>query len=301
MEKGQMRIEVNISLSKGGLKKVDLSCVRAEIKNLNSFKAVGGAIQYETKRQADILSNNEKVIQETRGWNADKEITISQRKKEEAHDYRYLPDPDLPILTFTDEEINEIKETIPELPKEIRKRLIDIYQLKDQDVEFFIQDQEITLFFESAVGVLKEKVPQEKFIQVINLTVNYLTTNVKGLINKTGQKIRFTPNDFAEFILLIDSKKISSKIAKNVLDEMFNTGENPSSIIEKEGLSCMDDEQEIENIVSDILLKNQKAVIDLKAGKENALQFLIGQVMAHTKGRADLKKVTNLLKEKTKN
>ena len=301
MEKGHMRIEVNISLSKGGLKKADLSGVRAEIKNLNSFKAVEGAIQYEIERQTNILNNNEKVVQETRGWNADKKITISQRKKEEAHDYRYLPDPDLPILTFTDKEISEIKESIPKLPKEKREEFISFYHLKDQNVEFFVCDQEMSSFLESVVGLLKKKVSQEKLTQVINLTVNYLTTDVKGLMNKTGKKISFSFKDFAEFILLIDGEKISSKVAKNVLSKMFHTGESPSSIVEKEGLSRMDDDQEIESIINDILLKNQKAVLDFKAGKENALQFLIGQVMARTKGRADLKKVSSYLKEKIKN
>ena len=301
MEKGHMRIEVNISLSKGGLKKADLSGVRAEIKNLNSFKAVEGAIQYEIERQTNILNNNEKVVQETRGWNADKRITISQRKKEEAHDYRYLPDPDLPILTFTDKEISEIKESIPKLPKEKREEFISFYHLKDQNVEFFVCDQEMSSFLESVVGLLKKKVSQEKLTQVINLTVNYLTTDVKGLMNKTGKKISFSFKDFAEFILLIDGEKISSKVAKNVLSKMFHTGESPSSIVEKEGLSRMDDDQEIESIINDILLKNQKAVLDFKAGKENALQFLIGQVMARTKGRADLKKVSSYLKEKIKN
>jgi len=301
MEKGHMRIEVNISLSKGGLKKADLSSVRAEIKNLNSFKAVEGAIQYEVKRQTDILNNNEKVIQETRGWDAIKRKTISQRKKEEAHDYRYLPDPDLPILTFTDKEINEIKKDIPELPSEKREKLISFYNLKAQNVEFFVQDQEMNCFFEDVISLLKKNASQDKLVRAINLTVNYLTTDVKGLINKTGKRMKISSSNFAEFILLINNQKISSKIAKNVLDKMFNTGEKPSSIIKKEGLSCMDDEQEIRNIVNDVLLKNQKATTDFKAGKENALQFLIGQVMAQTKGRADLKKVTSFLKEEMKN
>ena len=301
MEKGHMRIEVNISLSKGGLKEADLSGVRAEIKNLNSFKAVEGAIQYEVKRQADILNNDKKVIQETRGWDASKGKTISQRKKEEAHDYRYLPDPDLPILTFTDKEVNEIKKDIPELPSEKRERLISLYRLKNQNVEFFVQDQEMNCFFEDVVTLLKKKASQKELVRAISLTVNYLTTDVKGLINKTGKKMNFSSKDFTEFIFLINNQKISSKIAKNVLEKMFNTGERPSSIIEKEGLSCMDDEKEIKDIVDDILLKNQKAVTDFRSGKENALQFLIGQVMARTKGRADLKKVTSFLKKEIKN
>jgi len=301
MEKGHMRIEVNISLSKESSGKIDLSGVRTEIKNLNSFKAVKGAIQYEIKRQSDILNNNKKVIQETRGWDADKEKTISQRKKEEAHDYRYLPDPDLPRLTFTDEEISKIKDGIPELPKEKRKKFINFYHLKNQDVEFFIQNQEMGSFFEDVINLLKQKIVQKKLVQAINLTVNYLTTDVKGLINKTGKKISFSSNNFAEFIFLISNKKISSKIAKIVLDKMFKTGKSPSFIIKKEGLSQIDNEQEIENVVSTILLKNQKAVLDFKKGKEGALQFLIGQVMADTQGRADLKKVTSFLKEKIKN
>ena len=156
-------------------------------------------------------------------------------------------------------------------------------------------------FFEEVANILKEQIPQEKFVQVISLVVNYLTTDVKGLMNKTGKKIDFSPSNFVEFILLIDSKKISSKIAKNVLSKMFKTGESSSSIIAKEGLSCMDDDQEIESVVGDVLLKNQKAVLDFRAGKENALQFLIGQVMAQTKGRANLKKVTSILRQKIKN
>jgi len=300
MEKGHMRIEVNISLSKGGLEKADLSGIRAEIKNLNSFKAVEGAIRYEIERQSVILSDNKKVVLETRGWDANNGITISQRKKEEAHDYRYLPDPDLPVLTFTDKEISEIKESIPVLPREKRTELIKLYYLKEQDVEFFVQDQKMGSFFEEVASILKKKVAQEKLIRVMSLVANYLITDVKGLMNKTGKIISFSSDNFAEFILLINSKKISSKIAKNVLSEMFKTGESPSSIIAKEGLSCMDGDQEIEGVVSGVLLKNPKAVLDFKAGKENVLQFLIGQVMAQTKGRADLKKVTNFLKEKIK-
>jgi len=301
MEKGHMRIEVNISLCRGDLKEADLSGTRVEIKNLNSFKAVEGAIRCEIKRQSDVLDNNEKVVQETRGWDAVKGITISQRKKEEAHDYRYLPDPDLPTLTFTDQEIEEIKSGIPELPEQKRDRLVNLYQLKDQDVEFFVQDQEMGSFFEEVGGLLKEKVSGEEFAKTINLAVNYLTTDVKGLMNKTGKEIGFSSDNFAEFILLINGKKISSKIAKNVLSKMFDTGKTSVSIIEEEGLSSMDNDQEIEIIIDEILLSNQKAKLDYRSGKENALQFLIGQVMAKTKGRANLEKVKNFLKQKIEN
>ncbi len=297
MEKGQMRVEVNISLSKKD--KINLSNNRVEVKNLNSFKSVQKAIKYEVKRQANRLREGKEIVQETRGWNADKEITISQRHKEEAHDYRYLPEPDLPPLVFSEEEIKKIKEEISELPGEKREKLKKVYNLKKQDVKFFVRNREMGNFFGKVMSILKNKISKKELKESIKLTSNYITTDLQGLIKQSSQdKILFSPEDFTDFILLIQKKKISSKIAKKVLKEMFKTGKSPSSIIEKKGLSKIDSQEKINNIIEEILEKNEEAVSDFKSGKENAFQFLIGQAMKETKGRVNIKKVKKILREK---
>ena len=299
MEKGQMRVEVNISLSekKEGSDEVDLSNPRVEIKNLNSFKAVKGAIKYEIKRQTQLLEKGKKVDRETRGWDADKNKTLSQRKKEEAHDYRYLPEPDLPPLIFSDEEIEKIQEEIPELPKEKRKKFSEEYNLKNQNVNFFIENIKVGKFFEKTIKLIeKEKGKEEEMIQ---LAANYLTSDLQGLVNQASKReIKFSPENFTQFIVLIDQGKISSKIAKKVLEEMFQTGKEPSQIIEEKGLSKINNQDKIEGIIQKVIEKNQEAVSDFRSGKKNAFQFLIGQIMKETKGRANIEKVRSVLKEK---
>ncbi|PIP24927.1 MAG: Asp-tRNA(Asn)/Glu-tRNA(Gln) amidotransferase GatCAB subunit B, partial [Candidatus Nealsonbacteria bacterium CG23_combo_of_CG06-09_8_20_14_all_36_12] len=262
-----------------------------EIKNLNSFRAVERGIEYEIKRQAEILEEGGKIIQETRGWNDIKGITVSQREKEEAHDYRYFPEPDLPILHLgVADYLNEIKTEIPELPQQRRERLMREYQLDEKSIEIFVFNKDLGEFFEKVVSELEPHLPQEKLLKLIKLATNYIITDLQGLLQKasiTDEDFLITPENFAEFITLIDEGKISSKGAKMVLEEMFKKGGDPSQIIEEKGLIQVTDEVEIEKVVKEIISKNQKAVEDYKKGKETALQFLIGQVMAKTQGKAN--------------
>ena len=291
MEKGQMRVEANISLSQISSLKSQILGTKVEIKNLNSFRAVERGIEYEIKRQAEILEEGGKIIQETRGWNDIKGITVSQREKEEAHDYRYFPEPDLPILHLgVADYLNEIKTEIPELPQQRRERLMREYQLDEKSIEIFVFNKDLGEFFEKVVSELEPHLPQEKLLKLIKLATNYIITDLQGLLQKasiTDEDFLITPENFAEFITLIDEGKISSKGAKMVLEEMFKKGGDPSQIIEEKGLIQVTDEVEIEKVVKEIISKNQKAVEDYKKGKETALQFLIGQVMAKTQGKAN--------------
>lgn len=295
MEKGEMRVEVNISLSK---KEGELG-TKVEIKNLNSFRAVERGIDYEIERQTKLLERGEKIVQETRGWDDTKGITVSQREKEEAHDYRYFPEPDLPILHLgTSEFINKIKSDIPELPQHRRERFKREYELDDKIIEIFVQNKDLGEYFEKVISELEPKLPHEKLINLIKLASNYTITDLQGLLGGASVNIKdllITPENFGQFITLISEEKISSKIAKIVLGEMFKTGADPSHIIEEKGLVQITDTAEIEKVIKDIVSKNPKAIEDYKKGKENALQYLIGQIMAETQGKANPQIVKDIL------
>jgi len=294
MEKGEMRVEVNISLSK---KQGELG-TKVEIKNLNSFRSVERAIEYEIKRQTEILGKKGKIIQETRGWDDIKGITVSQREKEEAHDYRYFPEPDLPPLHFTKKETEEIKAEIPELPQKRRERLAKEYQLDEKSVEILVYNKDLGEYFEKVVSELPPKLPRENLFKLIKLASNYIITDLQGLLkggSVTSRDFLITPENFAEFITLIYQGEISSKIAKTILAEMFSSGADPSHIIKEKGLAQITDEKEIEKIIKEVISKNKKAVEDYKKGKENAFQYLIGQIMAQTKGKANPQIVRSVL------
>ena len=300
MEKGQLRVEVNISLKKPKSKSLG---TKVEIKNLNSFKSVERAIDYEIERQLELLDEGKEVIQETRGWHEAKGKTVSQRKKEEAHDYRYFPEPDLPPLSFLKEEIDEIKLEIPELPQGKRKRLSSEYKLNEESVEFFVQNRELGDYFEKVVSELGSRLPREKLDNLIRLATNYLITDLQGLLKGgrvSDENFLITPENFAEFITLIDKGEISSKIAKTVLSLMFKKGSDPSQIIEEKGLSQITDKEEVLTVVRKVISNNQKAVSDYKKGKENALQFLVGQVMAQTRGRVKPETAHKILEKEIK-
>jgi aspartyl-tRNA(Asn)/glutamyl-tRNA(Gln) amidotransferase subunit B len=294
MEKGEMRVEANISVSK----KEDTLGTKVEIKNLNSFKAVEKALEYEIERQRKILEEGKKIAQETRGWDPAREITFPQREKEEAQDYRYFPEPDLPPLEITQEMIEKIRAEIPELPQQKRKRLEKEYGLDEKSIEIFVKDKDFGEYFEKVVSEFDPNLPKEKLSKLIKLATNYLTTDLLGLLKGAsvkGEDFLITPENFAEFITLIEEGKISSKIAKIVLEEMFKTGTDPSQIIEEKGLVLITNKEEIEKIAHQVISENQKAVLDFKKGKETALQFLIGQVMAKTKGKANPKLAREIL------
>jgi aspartyl-tRNA(Asn)/glutamyl-tRNA(Gln) amidotransferase subunit B len=304
MEKGQMRVEVNISL--GEKNKLG---TKVEIKNLNSFRAVEKGVEYEIKRQTEILERGEKVKLETRGWHDAKQITLSQREKEGSRDYRYFPEPDLPMLRVGNEiDVDEIKKEIPELPQQRRERFKKEYGLDEKSIEVFTQNKNLGNYFEKVISELRNwiKIKKLKFSRnLIKLTSNYIINELGGIgakfqILSSEFSKKITPENFAEFITLIEQGKISSKIAKMVLLEMFETSADPSHIIEEKKLIQLTNETEIEKVVKQVISKNSKPVEDYKKGKQNALQFLVGKVMAETRGKAKpeivCKILTNLLR-----
>lgn len=300
MEKGQMRCEVNISLSKSA----NLG-TKVEIKNLNSFKTLEKSIEYEIKRQSELLSKGERVVQETMGWDDAKGVTVSQREKESAHEYRYFPEPDLPPLVITAEKIDLIKSRMPELPEDKRRRFKEEYCLEDPEI--FIRDQALGDYFEKAASEsycwADETSCNKDKKEIARICANYLTTDLQYLLkNDPGAEIekKITPENFGEFVCLIAQDKISSKIAKLILEEMYNTGKDPSHIIEDRGLVEIKDEGEIEKIVKEVVEENEKAVEDYKKGKENSFTFLVGQVMAKSKGKANPQKAEEILKKELK-
>jgi aspartyl-tRNA(Asn)/glutamyl-tRNA(Gln) amidotransferase subunit B len=319
MEKGQMRVEVNISVSKD--KKLG---TKVEIKNLNSFKVVEKAVDFEIQRQEELLENKEKIVQETRGWHDKKEITFSQREKEEAHDYRYFPEPDLPAMHFSAQggpasgwewSVESLKAEIPELPEKKRERFEREYGLDKNFVEIFVTQKDLSEYYEKVVSEFEgwlesesgnEVIPDEKEKKIFKLVANYLISDVRGLLGNqefrefpaqggpaSGWKI--TPENFSEFIKMIYKNEISSKTAKMVLADMINTGVDPSTIVDENNWRQMSDDSELEKIIKQVIDKNLKAVEDYKAGKQNSLQFLAGQVMKETRSTAKPDKVQELL------
>ncbi len=305
MEKGEMRCEVNISLSKD----INKMGTKVEIKNLNSLKVVEKGIGYEIKRQTQVLENNGKIVQETRGWDDQKEITISQRKKEEAHDYRYFPEPDIPVLNLDEEFLIKIKNEISELPQNKRKRFQKEYGIDEKSINILISNKELGEYFEKVNSELrvwvkekkdKLKITDEEFKKLTKLSSNYIITDLQSLLKGSlfqEDKFSITPENFAEFVSMIYTSEISSKIAKILLKEMFKKGGDPSQIMKDKNLKLIDDEQEIENIVKEVLKENPKPKEDYKKGNENVLQFLIGQVMSKTNGKAEPEKVAEIFKK----
>ncbi len=303
MDKGQMRCEVNISLKS---KEGELG-TKVEIKNLNSFRIVEKSIDYEIKRQSGLLDSGEKVIQETRGWDENKQKTFSQRIKEESKDYRYFPEPDLPPLNNLTKISSKLSVGLPELPQPKRKRFEEEYKLPIDDINILVNNKSLADYFEQVISELntwlKIKSIDDKQ-PLIKLTVNYLLTELQKLLLSTKTKIvdcKISSENFAEFITLIHQKEISSSAAQSVLKEMFETSADPSHIIETKNLKQVNDEESLTEIVKQVIKDNPKPVDDLKSGKENALQFLVGKVMGSSKGQANPEVVKEILKKEILN
>ncbi len=314
MEKGLMRVEVNISLmgedGKWGTK--------VEIKNLNSIKAAADSVDFEIIRQRDVLESGEKVIQETRGWDENKKHTFSQRVKEEANDYRYFPEPDLPPVRITDEWLDEIKSQIPELPSGRRLRFKQ-YGLSDAQIEIFTASRHFGDFYEevaSELGTaaadyhkrenLRGEDPFEPHVseRLHSLSANYIITEFPTLLEGKGTSVEDVKNgkisaeSFAELMVLIFHKKLSSTGAKVVLNEMALTGLHPEQIMKEKDLSQVSDSGELDDIITKTLEVNQKAVTDYKAGKETSLKFLIGMIMRDSNGKANPQVVEEIIKNR---
>ncbi|MBS3903308.1 MAG: Asp-tRNA(Asn)/Glu-tRNA(Gln) amidotransferase subunit GatB [Anaplasmataceae bacterium] len=284
MEKGNMRIEANVSLNMG---------TKVELKNINSFRAVYDAIEYEIERQREVIEKGEKVIQETRGWDEGKQRTFSQRIKESAHDYRYFPEPDIPPFETKVFNLEKLKAELPELPAMKRERFQKEYQLPETQAELLIQDKALADFFEEAVsefGTMDTKDTSTIDPEAQGLILNYLTSDLRGLMNEKEiefHEIKITPEHLAHLVSLIRSGVIGSRQAKDVLRLMAESGEDPEEIIEREGLKTVSDEGEVLKIIKEVITENETAVIDFKNGKDASLQFLIGKAMGKLKGRGN--------------
>jgi len=297
MEKVQMRCEANISIRKAGDAEFG---TKVEVKNLNSFKSVEKAIEYELKRQEEALEGEKEVVQETRGWDESKMMTFSQREKESAHDYRYFPEPDLPPLEFEDGFVDKIRAELPELPAQKIKRFQDEYGISKYDAEILARDKKLAEFFEESASEGCELCDDRK--RIPKLAANYLITEIKKYL-KEGESIsslKITPENFGELMSIVAQGKINSSVAQTVLAEMVKTGADPEHIISEKNLSQVDDEGEIKKIVEKIISDNPGPVEDFKKGKQNALQFLLGQVMKDTKGKANPKIAMEELKKALK-
>jgi aspartyl-tRNA(Asn)/glutamyl-tRNA(Gln) amidotransferase subunit B len=303
MEKGNMRCEVNLSLHKEGEPK--LSGTKVEVKNINSFRFVEKAINYEIERQTEALENGEKLVQETRGWDSVKNITVSQRKKESAHDYRYFPEPDIPPMEFTAAYVQNLRTKLPELPAAKEARFASEYGLNAADIAVLTAECDLAEYFEQVIGELKEKIASHEVTvseeKAIKLAVNYLISEVRKHLAENNHVIadlKISPENYAELIGIVADGKINSSAAQIVLKEMYHTGGDPSQIIDEKNLGQMDDSSELEAAVDAVLAANEKSVVDFKAGKENALKFLMGQVMKETGGKANPAAVMEILKNK---
>src|SRR3989338_3495500 len=297
MQKGQMRVEVNMSLRKSGEK----LGTKVELKNINSFRYAAQAVDYEIKRQTEVLEDGKKVIQETRGWDEVKQKTFSQRTKEEAQDYRYFPEPDLPPINTKDLGLEGIRAMLVELPSQRRERFKKLYNLPEHDIEVLTLNKQLGDYFEKVVSELNawdklshlKKPPKEHEEKLIKLAANYLITELAKLLYERGtgleemDYIKITPENFAEFIARIYNQEVSSSGAQALLKEMFETGEDPSVIIEKKDLAQVSDAEELAQAAQEVIAENPKPVEDYRKGKKESLQFLVGLVMKKTKGKAN--------------
>ena len=277
MEKGQMRCDVNISLRPVGQKEFG---TKIELKNLNSFRAVHRAIDYEIWRQADLLDRGVVIRQETRGWNDDLGESYLMRTKEAAHDYRYFPDPDLMPVVFTDEEIEAIRATLPELPEAMRKRFQEQYGITSYDATVLTSDKELAAWFDAAARLAKTP----------KLVANWISSELLRLLGEDKISInecKITPAALAELTDVISSGAINGKIGKEVFAEMYASGKTPKVIIEEKGLVQVSDTGAIAAIVAEAIEKNPKQVDEYRAGNERVLQYMVGQVMKLSKGKAN--------------
>ncbi len=318
MEKGQMRCEVNISLKKKGDNKLG---TKVEIKNLNSFRSVEQAIDFEIKRQKEALEKGEDIVQETRGWNAEKGITYSQRVKETAQDYRYLPEPDLPPIHLYSKEagkgllnLEQLKKEMPPLPWKKKENLLKTYSISNTEANLFIQDEQLLGFFENVLKVLDKGYGKEvsldnpalnkiKKEELMKLSANYIFSDMFGIMQKEKlgwNDIKIKPTQFADLIIAAVTNRISSRVAKDLLLEVIKTGQDPQQLISSRKLEKLSDLDQLLPIIKEIIAQQEKAVADYKKGKENSIKFLVGQAMAKTRGTADPVILEKLFKDNIK-
>ena len=288
MEKGHLRCDANVSLRPEGQIKFG---TRTETKNLNSFRFVQNAIDYEIERQREEILDGLTIVQETRLWDTDRKVTFSMRSKEEADEYRYFPDPDLPLAILSTELIETLRKKLPELPDAKKQRFMEEYGLNDYDAGVLTASQELSEYFEKVLA--DGAVPK--------IACNWITGDLTRVMNESGKtliEINLSPENLANLTILIDQGEISSKIAKTVFAEMLDSGETPNTIIEEKGLKQITDEKELGRIVEELLASNPQQVKQYREGKTKVIGFFVGQMMKQTQGKGDPAVINRLLKEK---
>jgi aspartyl-tRNA(Asn)/glutamyl-tRNA(Gln) amidotransferase subunit B len=295
MEEGNMRCEPNVSLRPVGHPEYG---TKVELKNLNSFRAVEQAIEYEIERQRRLLEAGERVEQETRGWREEEGRTVSQRSKEFAHDYRYFPEPDLPPLTITPAYVEELRARLPELPDEKRRRFIEQYGLGAYEANLLTANRARADYYEAAVAAVSaDEAVRRKRAKAI---ANWLLGDFARLLNARGIKIteaKVTPQELHELIVLIEEGTVSTTGAKTVFETMFETGKPARAVVEERGLAQISAADELAEVVQRVITQHEQAVADYRNGKEGALKYLMGQVMRETRGRANPGVVQDLLRQ----
>ncbi|MEW6172033.1 MAG: Asp-tRNA(Asn)/Glu-tRNA(Gln) amidotransferase subunit GatB [Bacillota bacterium] len=287
MEEGSLRVDANVSVRPAGSREFG---TRTEIKNVNSFRSLQRALAYEVERQIAVIEEGGRVVQETRTWDEAKGVTLPLRSKEEAHDYRYFPEPDLPPLVITREWVEQINSALPELPDARRRRYISEYGLPAYDAGVLTNTREIGDYFEDCLKTY----PNPKTVG------NWVMGELARLLNATNKEISASPvkpAQLAMLLKLIDDGTISGKIAKTIFEEMFNSGKDPQVIVQEQGLVQITDESALKAEISKVIAANPKVVADYRQGKDKALGFLVGQVMKATRGKANPALVNSLLKE----
>jgi len=289
MDEGSLRADVNVSVRKAGTTELGTRC---EIKNVNSIKFMQQAIEYEAKRQVEIIEEGGKIDQETRLFDTKKIETRTMRNKEDAHDYRYFPDPDLLPLILDQEFVNKIKDSLPELPDEKKARLMNDFGLSSYDASIVITDQDISEYYEEVAKNSDYK-----------LAANWMIVELFGVLNKEGKEIKDSPvsaKNLSKLINLIKGNTISGKIAKKVFEEMVKNDQDPDKIVEEKALKQQSDPKELEKIIETIVKSNQDKVEQYKSGKDKLFGFFVGQAMKETEGKGSPKLINDILKEKLK-
>ncbi len=291
MQEGSFRCDANVSVRRKGERELG---TRAELKNINSFRFLERAINYEIERQIDLIEDGGQVVQETRLYDAERDETRSMRSKEEANDYRYFPDPDLLPVTISDEDIARIRGQLPELPEQKKQRYIDDLKLSDYNAELLTANRDTALYFEAAIAESPE---------LSGPLVNWILGDLAGALNKTGLDISaapITPVMLAQLVARIADQTISGKIAKEVFEAMWQGEGGTDEIIEARGLKQITDSGAIESLIDEVIAANPEQVEQFRAGKEKILGFFVGQVMQQSQGKANPAQVNALLREKLK-
>ena len=295
MEEGSLRCDANISIRLKGQQELG---VKTEIKNMNSFRSVERALAYEAQRQIELLRTGQTIHQETRGWVEARGVTVSQRSKEYAHDYRYFPEPDLPPLLISSDWVEELRAHLPELPDARRARYISDYGLSAQDANVLTEDKALGDYFEQVLAVSKTSSLKDRAKAVANLVLNDVARLLKSNSIPVSEN-PLSPSASANLLDLLEKERITGKQAKEVLEEAFASGKMPDVIVKEKGIEPpISDQSALERIVEEVITNNSKAANDYRAGKTNALQSLMGQVMKQTRGQAKADSVRKILIEK---